>query len=128
MSVTPDVSHEEMSPLNSSLAANIWLMSVTPDVSHEEMSPLNLSAPQNIPLMSVTCEVFQPERSWLKKLAPENIPLMLVTRDVSQCSIDLAPHIDEQPAKARSSVVGPSKVGTSSAVTCSDPQPANAPA
>ena len=40
MSVTPETSHGEMSPLNDLVSRNIPDMSVTPETSHGEMSPL----------------------------------------------------------------------------------------
>ena len=60
ISVTLDRSHLEISPLNTFVPANVWLMAVTRDTSHLEMSPLNDVEARNMLDMSVIEETSQP--------------------------------------------------------------------
>ena len=56
MSVTPETSHFEMSPLNNLASRNIRAIALTLDTSHFEMSPSNHAAPWNMAPMPVTLD------------------------------------------------------------------------
>ena len=58
-------------------------MSLAPETSQADMSPLKEAAPWNVPIMLVTEETSQEERSPLKEEASRNMSRMLVISDRS---------------------------------------------
>ena len=86
MSVTEEVSHEEISRLNALAEKNIPPMLVTEEVSHEDISLLNADAPQSSPDMSVTPDTSQFEISSLKVLRFKKRSFILVTPELKHQS------------------------------------------
>ena len=87
MSVTPETSQEEMSPLKEEASLNMTFISVTDEVFQEEMSPLKEEAPSNMNCILDTSETFQDEMLPLKEEAPRNIECMSETPDRSGTSV-----------------------------------------
>jgi hypothetical protein len=67
--VTADVSQLNKSWLNEEASQNIYLISVTADVSQDEILPLKAIAPANMDSIVVTEEVFHFDKSWLNEVA-----------------------------------------------------------
>jgi len=67
--VTADVSQLNKSWLNKEASQNIYLISVTADVSQDEILPLKAIAPANMDSIVVTEEVFHFDKSWLNEVA-----------------------------------------------------------
>jgi len=85
--VTAEVFHVDKSWLNDEAPQNIQLISVTADVSQDDMLPSKADASWNICIIVVTAEVFHVDKSWLNDEASWNMKLISVTADVFQDDI-----------------------------------------
>ena len=70
MVVTAEVFQADKSWLNFEAPQNMKLISVTADVSQDEISPLKDNASSNMSFIVVTAEVFHFDKSWLNDEAP----------------------------------------------------------
>ena len=99
MDVTAEVSQLDRSPwLNTEASRNILLISVTSDVSQDEIFPLKADAPSNMDLMFLTAEVFHLDTSWLNDDALETERLIKESIEIeNKLSYSYGPPVIQKP-------------------------------